>query len=321
MSINVTVTGNPVSIKRGKMVTTNCDNPNKEFEKRRLMRLEQVSDSCVSLKQHLKCIFQVRQQSKDIAENVRNKVRKEKKKQLSAIEKEGEEKLKEWQARKLLELQNQYQECLKDIGLGHKQAELMESEEKDEADRRKTQDAAAKDRGRKAAQELQIERNEKNMKVATSTQRKKITRDVENTRSMMVSQLNKKSSPFKKNMKKKKKVSANINISNVVSQSEESDVEVNIHSTRKNVSPTEDDSRQSSTQKTNASASESSETSVSLSATSQDTSDVMRVTKTKEKSTRERIIQGMFLCSSRTTACALLTFMKKLNIKKYQYKF
>lgn len=45
MSINVTVTGNPVRINRGKMVTAcPCKDAQKgEFEKRRLMRLEQVS--------------------------------------------------------------------------------------------------------------------------------------------------------------------------------------------------------------------------------------------------------------------------------------
>lgn len=73
MSINVTVSGNPVSIKRGKMITsTDPEAAKKEFEKRRLLRLEQV-----------------RQQSKELAENVRNKVQKEKKRQLGQIEKDG----------------------------------------------------------------------------------------------------------------------------------------------------------------------------------------------------------------------------------------
>lgn len=42
MSINVTVKGNPVSIRRGKMVTVDPDHARKEFQKRRCMRLEQV---------------------------------------------------------------------------------------------------------------------------------------------------------------------------------------------------------------------------------------------------------------------------------------
>lgn len=72
MSINVTVTGNPVSIKRGKMITADPHTAKKEFDKRRLLRLEQV-----------------RQQSKELAEDVRNKVRREKKKQMGDVEKEG----------------------------------------------------------------------------------------------------------------------------------------------------------------------------------------------------------------------------------------
>lgn len=43
MSINVNVTGNPVKIHRGKMVTADPDYIAKEFQKRRRMRLEQVS--------------------------------------------------------------------------------------------------------------------------------------------------------------------------------------------------------------------------------------------------------------------------------------
>lgn len=42
MSINVTVKGNPVSIRRGKMVTADSDCTRNEFHKRRCMRLEQV---------------------------------------------------------------------------------------------------------------------------------------------------------------------------------------------------------------------------------------------------------------------------------------
>ncbi|KAJ8975850.1 hypothetical protein NQ317_017344 [Molorchus minor] len=111
MSINVTVTGNPVSIRKGKMVTCDLNGGKKEFDKRRLMRLEQV-----------------RQQSKDIAEDVRNKVRKEKSKQMHEIEKEGKEKLRNWQNRKLLELQTQYKEALQELGVGHKQAVELEGE-------------------------------------------------------------------------------------------------------------------------------------------------------------------------------------------------
>lgn len=73
----------------------------------------------------------MRQQSKEIAESVRNKVRREKQKQCCAFERESERKLKDWQARKLLELHNQYQENLQNIGLGHREAEIIDIIEED----------------------------------------------------------------------------------------------------------------------------------------------------------------------------------------------
>lgn len=42
MSININVSGNPVKISHGKMVTACSENSKEEFHKRRLMRLEQV---------------------------------------------------------------------------------------------------------------------------------------------------------------------------------------------------------------------------------------------------------------------------------------
>ncbi|RZB40605.1 hypothetical protein BDFB_007956 [Asbolus verrucosus] len=148
MSINVTVSGSPVRIKRGKMVTA-YDPAKAEFERRRLMRLEQV-----------------RQQSKDIAENIRNKLKKEKSKCLSQIEKDGEIKLKNWQARKLLELQNQYQEALDEIGVGHKQAICAEDEEEIFIEQQESNERIAKERGRAAAERMQIERNEDSLRKA-----------------------------------------------------------------------------------------------------------------------------------------------------------
>ncbi|XP_044266684.1 uncharacterized protein LOC123012677 [Tribolium madens] len=181
MSINVTVSGNPVRINRGKMVTS-YDPVKTEFEKRRLMRLEQV-----------------RQQSKDIAETVRNKLKKEKTKQLSQIEKDGDVRLKNWQARKLLELQNQYQEALDEIGLGHKEAARVADEEEAFLEDEEIWERVAEERGREAAQKLQIERNEESLKRAVPVQRKKLARDEENSRSnAVVRKTKQKKSPFKK---------------------------------------------------------------------------------------------------------------------------
>ncbi|KAF7284875.1 hypothetical protein GWI33_021451 [Rhynchophorus ferrugineus] len=185
MSINVTVTGNPVSIKRGKMVTFDPYSEKKEFEKRRLMRLEQV-----------------RQQSKELAENVRNKVKKEKRKQMGELEKEGKEKLKNWQNRKLLELQNQYRNALDEIG-------QLKNEKQ------------AKDRGKAAATKLQIQKNEENYRKAMPIQQKQIVRDIENTRASVISSINKQKN-YVKSKCKKKKPSANIDIT-IPSESELSD--------------------------------------------------------------------------------------------------
>ncbi|KAJ8965182.1 hypothetical protein NQ314_004325 [Rhamnusium bicolor] len=196
MSINVTVSGNPVSIKRGKMVTADPYHAKKEFEKRRLLRLEQV-----------------RQQSKDIAEDVRNKVRKEKKKQKNEIEEEGKQKLRNWQNRKLLELQTQYKEALRELGAGHKEAEELEDENEVLAEQKEQNEELANHRGRVAATKLQIEKNKANFKKSIPMQQKKLVRDIENTRAALVSNIKKKKIDVgESNKKKRKKASADINI-------------------------------------------------------------------------------------------------------------
>lgn len=166
MSINVTVSGNPISIKRGKMVTTSDYDTKREFDKRRLMRLEQV-----------------RHQSKGIAENIRNKLKKTHNNKLSELEKQGEVKLKTWQAHKLLDLQNQYQEALSEIGLGHKQAEQKQKDDEVYFENLDHGDSVAKERGKIAAERLQIKKNKVNLKKAAPLQRKNMSKDVENERS------------------------------------------------------------------------------------------------------------------------------------------
>lgn len=96
----------------------------------------------------------MRQQSKEIAENVRNKVRKEKEKQCCTFDRENEKKLRDWQARKLLALHNQYQESLQDIGLGHKEAEIFDLIEEDIETEKECRAKIAAERGRLARQNL-----------------------------------------------------------------------------------------------------------------------------------------------------------------------
>lgn len=191
MSINVTVSGNPVCIKRGKMVTIDSRSSKEEFDKRRLLRLEQV-----------------RQQSRDIADDVRNKVRREKMKQVKKIEEEGQEKLKNWKNRKLLELQSQYMEALKDFGSGHKEAKKVESELENFEKAKLHNKKMSLERAKEAAQNLQIEKNQENLKKSTPLQYKKLSRDIENTRANLVSNMRK----IKSVHKKKKKKPNDINI-------------------------------------------------------------------------------------------------------------
>ncbi|CAH1175808.1 unnamed protein product [Phaedon cochleariae] len=197
MSINVHVTGNPISIKRGKMVTTDLDQTKKEFDKRRLMRLEQV-----------------RQQSKDIAEDVRNKVRREKSKQMKQIEKEGEAKLKNWQNRKLLELQTQYEEALNEFGLAHHQADVIRNESELIAQHREANETISQERGKVAMTKAQQRKNEEKLKKNTTVDRKKIIRNLEDTRSAMVSKMSKnKPQQDESHIRRKKpRASADINI-------------------------------------------------------------------------------------------------------------
>lgn len=153
----------------------------------------------------------MRQQSKEIAENLRNKVKKEKEKQISQIEKDGAAKLKQWQNKKLMQLQNQYRDCLDIIGVGHSQAEVEKQAEQEYLANQSLNKDIAEERGLKAAQKLNIEREERNQKDDVAKQRKLYSRDVENARSAMVTKLNKKKkSPFKKKKIKKKSIDIDV---------------------------------------------------------------------------------------------------------------
>ncbi|XP_057663043.1 uncharacterized protein LOC130898026 [Diorhabda carinulata] len=169
MSINVHVSGNPISIKRGKMVTADLDHSKKEFEKRRLMRLEQV-----------------RQQSKHIAEDVRNKVKREKIIQMKQIEEEGKQKLKNWQNRKLLELQTQYKQALKELGTGHKEAKISEDEETLRQEQMILNQELSAKRGHKAACKLHSQMKKTESDKNAIKDRKKIVREIEDTRAAML---------------------------------------------------------------------------------------------------------------------------------------
>lgn len=169
MSINVHVSGNPISISRGKMVTADLDHSKKEFEKRRLIRLEQV-----------------RQQSKNIAEDVRNKVKREKVIQMKQIEEEGKQKLKNWQNRKLLELQTQYKQALKELGTGHREAKILEDEESLRQEKMILNEEISAERGYKAACKLHCQMKKTQSDKNAIKDRKQIVREIENTRAALL---------------------------------------------------------------------------------------------------------------------------------------
>ncbi|XP_049822284.1 nucleolar protein dao-5 isoform X3 [Aethina tumida] len=196
MSINVTVSGNPVKIHKGKMVTASDTYQSKsDFDKRRLMRLQQV-----------------RQQSKDIAENVRNKVKKEKEKQMNEIEKDGKQKLKSWQNRKLLELQTQYKEALDEIGMGHKEADDVVLEEiEDKLERQRSSERAA-EREQVAQRSLENEKAVKDAEKQAIKNRKSQVKSMEASRVSRMANI-KRNSPKKiVSSKVKKPSSTNISI-------------------------------------------------------------------------------------------------------------
>ncbi|XP_017782873.1 PREDICTED: uncharacterized protein LOC108567111 [Nicrophorus vespilloides] len=186
MSININVNGNS-NKKKGKtikMVPTDSQRELEELNRRRIMRMQQV-----------------REQSKDIAANVRERVKKVKAKQQEKLEEESATRLKEWQNRKLLDLQGQYRESLKDIGLGHTQALIEENEEIEYIEKRdKHYKDQANSRGTMAKEKQQIEKNEESLRAAIPKQIKKMVRDSEDARAAMVCKT-KRTSPIKNKSK------------------------------------------------------------------------------------------------------------------------
>lgn len=136
--------------------------------------------------------------------------------------------MKEWQNRKLLQLQNQYEESLKDIGLGHLQALAEEDEEQEAAVNDKINRQLAVERGKKAAAAMQVEKNDKSRQSAIPHQQKKIAREIEKTRAAMVARMQnghakQQSKKRKKRSRHKQRADDTVNVT-VESLTSESDV-------------------------------------------------------------------------------------------------
>ncbi|XP_044731356.1 uncharacterized protein LOC123294290 [Chrysoperla carnea] len=189
MSINVTVTGNPVAVRRGQMFMSEIDNfKKKETLRRRKARLEQV-----------------RQQSKDLASNLREKNKIHTSNLLSNLEKQQAQTIQKLTAKKLLNLHQQYDECLGNIGEAHRLAAEEGSPSRYLDKKRKQNFKKCNERGKKALKKLHEDIQSNEELTQKSKNRKLLNRNIENVRSGMITQLNKSKTPGKKAKKKDKK--------------------------------------------------------------------------------------------------------------------
>lgn len=157
----------------------------------------------------------MRQQSKEIAEDVRNKVRTEKKKQLSSIDQKGAENLQKWQARKLLDLHNQYQECLKGIGLGHKDAQVVNHEENN-IESQVEKNEVVQEKKQKSTKKSRVNHTESKLKTSVLSHKTKASKDIGIVRPGLISKPNKiKVSPFKCKKNKKKLATITTTVDNL----------------------------------------------------------------------------------------------------------
>ncbi|XP_014616747.1 PREDICTED: uncharacterized protein LOC106793955 isoform X1 [Polistes canadensis] len=175
MSINVTVSGNPINIRRGRVVLSDLDQIKKnERDRRRRLRLEQV-----------------RQQSKEISNRLLERAKNIAQQELGKLEKDDKSELKRLHERKIMEIQEKYQEDMENIGQAHLAA-VLESEAladiEDETDRNRE---TALKRGKEALELLK--RVAKDDRHAMHRQRLQQVRELENKRSSLVAELSKKS--------------------------------------------------------------------------------------------------------------------------------
>ncbi|KAL2749899.1 uncharacterized protein V1477_001970 [Vespula maculifrons] len=175
MSINVTVSGNPINIRRGRVVLSDLDQIKKnERDRRRRLRLEQV-----------------RQQSKEISNRLLERAKNIAQQELEKLEKDEKSELKRLHERKIMEIQQRYQEDMENIGQAHLAA-ILESEAlaniEDETERNRE---IALKRGKEALE--QLKRVEKDDQHTMHRQRLQQVRELENKRSSLVAELSRKS--------------------------------------------------------------------------------------------------------------------------------
>ncbi|XP_058795681.1 uncharacterized protein LOC131666786 isoform X2 [Phymastichus coffea] len=205
MSINVTVNGNPISIRRGKMVLSDLENLKKcEREHRKRLRLEQVQE-----------------QSRAISKTVLERARQAKKDQLDRLERDENTEMRKAHDKRMMEFHRRYQD-IENIGLAHKNAAIQPDIETIRLEEQKRNRVLAKARGTHAMQRL-----EESKKVVSShskqQDRLRKVREFENERSCLVSHIPNKScttniKPFELADSKQPSISTRKKVKSVVSK-------------------------------------------------------------------------------------------------------
>lgn len=120
------------------------------------------------------CVFQVRQQSKEIASKIRENVREEEARQLEIINRIQKDELFKWRQKQINNTEEQYSKCLEEIGQAHLAAERENAKEKQfELQKAKNRQMALK-RGKIAEEKLKEEKNMKPTKGVVTIKPKKV---------------------------------------------------------------------------------------------------------------------------------------------------
>ncbi|XP_043513598.1 uncharacterized protein LOC122530580 isoform X1 [Frieseomelitta varia] len=178
MSINVTVNGNRLNIRRGRMVLSDLDQIKKnERDRRRRLRLEQV-----------------RQQSKEISDRLLKRTKCIAKEELKKLENNDKLSLKQIYNGKIMEVQQKYQEDMADIGQAHISAALEPDHDALIDEQHRKNQLAALKRGKEAMKQIK-NTQQKEAAQQQHQERLHLVREMEDLRSTMIANLSKKTVP------------------------------------------------------------------------------------------------------------------------------
>ncbi|CAK9805686.1 hypothetical protein ANTPLA_LOCUS4624 [Anthophora plagiata] len=180
MSINVTVNGNHLNIRRGRMVLSDLDQIKKnERDRRRRLRLEQV-----------------RQQSKEISDRLLERTKNIAKEELKKFENNEKLNLRQIYNGKIMEIQQKYQEDMADIGQAHISAALEPDPDTLIEEKERRNNSAASRRGKEAMKQIKNIQQKETVQQEHQERLRQI-REVENLRSSLIAKLPKKATPEK----------------------------------------------------------------------------------------------------------------------------